>query len=107
MFHVGELATAAQYKAPIVIIIFNDSGYGVLRGLQHNQFEGRFNETELNTPDFVQLAESMNITGLHADNADELEARLAEAMDIDGPVLINLNVHNMTPVKGVVTAPGK
>ena len=107
MFHVGELATAAQYKAPIVIIIFNDSGYGVLRGLQHNQFEGRFNETELNTPDFVQLAESMNVKGLHADNADELEARLAEAMDIDGPVLINLNVHNMTPVKGVVTAPGK
>jgi len=28
-------------------------------------------------------------------------------MDIDGPVLINLNVHNMIPVKGVVTAPGK
>jgi thiamine pyrophosphate-dependent acetolactate synthase large subunit-like protein len=49
----------------------------------------------------------MNVKGLHADNADELEARLAEAMDIDGPVLINLNVHNMVPVKGVVTAPGK
>ena len=107
MFHVGELATAAQYKAPIVVIIFNDSGYGVLRGLQHNQFEGRVNETELNTPDFVQLAESMNVKGLHADNADELETRLAEAMEIDGPVLINLNVHNMTPVKGVVTAPGR
>ncbi|MFT4714260.1 MAG: acetolactate synthase-1/2/3 large subunit [Candidatus Azotimanducaceae bacterium] len=107
MFHVGELSTAAQYQAPIVVIIFNDGGYGVLRGLQHNQFEGRFNETELNTPDFVQLAESMGVKGLHADNAEELKTKLAEAMAIKGPVLINLNVHNMIPVKGVVTAPGR
>jgi len=107
MFHVGELATAAQYQAPIVVIIFNDSGYGVLRGLQFNQFEGRVNETELNTPDFVQLAQSMGVKGLHADNAAELKVQLAEAMKVTGPVLINLNAHNMVPVKGVVTAPGR
>ncbi|MEO2174380.1 MAG: thiamine pyrophosphate-binding protein, partial [bacterium] len=59
MYHVGELATAAQYQMPIVVVVFNDGGYGVLRGLQHRQFEGRINQTELYTPDFVQLAESM------------------------------------------------
>ena len=107
MFHVGELATAVQYQMPIVVIIFNDSGYGVLRGLQFHQFEGRINETELQTPDFVQLAESMGVKGLHADNATDLGTRLTEAMSISGPVLINLNVHNMVPVKGVVTAPGR
>jgi thiamine pyrophosphate-dependent acetolactate synthase large subunit-like protein len=79
----------------------------VLRGLQFHQFEGRINETELQTPDFVQLAESMGVKGLHADNATELGTRLTEAMSISGPVLINLNVHNMVPVKGVVTAPGR
>jgi acetolactate synthase-1/2/3 large subunit len=107
MFHVGELATAAQYQAPIVVIIFNDSGYGVLRGLQYNKFEGRVNETELYTPDFVQLAESMGVKGLHADNAAELKTQLAAAMVLEGPVLINLNAHNMIPVNGVVTAPGR
>jgi acetolactate synthase I/II/III large subunit len=107
MFHVGELSTAAQYQVPIVVIIFNDGGYGVLRGLQSNAFEGRFNGTELQTPDFVQLAESMGVKGLHADNADELEEQLAAAMEMTGPVLINLNVHNMVPIQGVVTAPGK
>ena len=76
MFHVGELATAAQYQIPAVVVIFNDGGYGVLRGLQSNQFDGRFHETELNTPDFVKLAESMGVPGLYVDNVDELEEKL-------------------------------
>jgi acetolactate synthase-1/2/3 large subunit len=105
MFHVGELATAAQYQAKVIIIIFNDGGFGVLRGLQSNQFEGRFNGTELRTPDFVQLAQSMGVTGMHANDPAELKARLAEAMATAGPVLIELNANNMVPVQGVVPAP--
>lgn len=107
MFHVGELATAAQYQIPVVIVIFNDGGYGVLRGLQYNQFDGRFNGTELHTPDFVKLAESMGVTGLYADNADEFDGQLDAAMTIDGPVLIELNAHNLEPIQGVVRAPGR
>jgi acetolactate synthase-1/2/3 large subunit len=107
MYHVGELATAAQYQMPVVIVVFNDGGYGVLRGLQSRQFEGRINETELYTPDFVQLAQSMGVKGLFADNASEFDDRLAEAMDISGPVLIEINVHNMEPMQGIVPAPDK
>lgn len=105
MFHVGELVVAAQHQIPVVIVIFNDGGFGVLRGLQHRAFDGRFNGTELHTPDFVKLAESMGVAGLYADNVDELEPRLAAAMDMAGPVLIELNANNMIPIDGVVPAP--
>lgn len=108
MFHAGELATAAQYRIPIIVVIFNDGGYGVLRGLQANQFDGRINETELNTPDFVQLAESMGVRGLKADNVQQFDECLEEAMQLpEEPVLIDLNVHNMVPLQGIVPAPGK
>ena len=107
MFHVGELATAAQYQIPAVVIVFNDGGYGVLRGLQYKQFDGRFNGTELHTPDFVKLAESMGVVGLYADNVEELDQRLSAAMEIAGPVLIELNANNMHPIEGVVPAPSK
>ena len=107
MFHVGELATAAQYQIPAVVVIFNDGGYGVLRGLQSNQFDGRFHETELNTPDFVKLAESMGVPGLYVDNVDELEEKLADAMSRSGPVLVEINANNMVPISGVVPAPSK
>ena len=104
MYHVGELAVAAQYQMPIIVVVFNDGGYGVLRGLQQKQF-GRINETELYTPDFVQLAESMGVKGLKADNTAEFDTRLQEAFDIDGPVLIEINVRNMVPMEGIVPAP--
>ncbi len=105
MFHVGELAAAAQYQIPAVVIVFNDGGYGVLRGLQSAQFDGRFNGTELHTPDFVKLAESMGVAGLHADNVEELDERLSAAMKMTGPVLIELNANNMRPIEGVIPAP--
>ena len=107
MYHVGELATAAQYQMPIIVVVFNDGGYGVLRGLQHRQFEGRINQTELYTPDFVQLAESMGVKGLLADNVEEFDDRLKQAMDLSGPVLIEINVHNMQPMQGIVPAPAR
>ena len=105
MYHVGGLACAAQYNIPIVVVIFNDGGYGVLRGLQATQFDGRINQTELFTPDFVKLAESMGVHGMKADNVAEFDALLTEAMEMPGPVLIEINVHNMEPMQGIVTAP--
>jgi acetolactate synthase-1/2/3 large subunit len=105
MFHVGELAAAAQYQIPVVVIVFNDGGYGVLRGLQYNQFDGRFNGTELHTPDFVKLAESMGVTAFYANDVTELDERLAAAMVEKGPVLIELNANNMQPIDGVIPSP--
>ncbi|MBV1879493.1 MAG: hypothetical protein KUG79_17765 [Pseudomonadales bacterium] len=105
MYHIGELVVAAQYQLPIVVVVFNDGGYGVLRGLQANKFDGRINETELYTPDFVQLAESMGVKGIKADNTDEFDTCLTQAMEHDGPVLIELNVRNMVPMQGIVPAP--
>ena len=107
MLHIGELATAAQYQIPIVIVVFNDGGYGILRGLQAKRFDGRFSGTELHTPDFVMLAKSMGVTGLYADNAEELEGQLETAMSMNGPVLVELNAHNMEPIQGVVRAPNR
>ena len=40
MLHVGELATAVQHDLPVVICLFNDRGYGVLRGIEARQFDG-------------------------------------------------------------------
>ena len=107
MYHIGELATAVQYQMPIVVVVFNDGGYGVLRGLQSRRFEGRINQTELYTPNFLKLSESMGVKGLYADNAEEFDDRLDEAMNISGPVLIEINARTMVPIEGIVPAPDK
>ena len=50
MLHVGELVTAVQHDLPVVICLFNDKGYGVLRGIEARQFDGRNFGVDLTTP---------------------------------------------------------
>jgi hypothetical protein len=49
--NLGELATLAQEKANVTLLIMNDGGYGVMRGIQDKYFGGRQYYNELHTPD--------------------------------------------------------
>lgn len=39
----------------MVLMIMNDGGYGVMRGIQNNYFGGRQYFNELHTPDYQAL----------------------------------------------------
>ena len=91
MFHATELATAAQYGLPLLVVVFNDGGYGILRWLQGVRFK-RINETDLGMVDFVQMAASMGVPGRRASSVAEFSAAMADGMGTDGPYLIDLDV---------------
>lgn len=98
MFHATELATAAQYQVPLVICVFNDSGYGVLRWLQDSRF-GRINETDLGKMDFAMMAESMGVPGRRVRSVAEFEAALDAGMGAPGPYLIDVDMEHFAPME--------
>ncbi len=98
MFHATELATAAQYKVPLVVCVFNDSGYGVLRWLQDTRF-GRINETDLGKVAFAQMAQSMGVPGERVQSVGEFEAAFDRAMEVDGPYLIDVDMEHFKPME--------
>ena len=98
MFHATELATAAQYQLPLVICVFNDQGYGVLRWLQDTRF-GRINETDLGKVDFAMMAQSMGVPGQRVANVAEFEAAVDEAMNVAGPYLIDVDMEHFAPME--------
>jgi acetolactate synthase-1/2/3 large subunit len=98
MFHATELATAAQYQVPLVICVFNDSGYGVLRWLQNTRF-GRVNETELGKMDFARMAESMGVPGRRVQSVAEFEQALDSGMTAPGPYLIDVDMEQFAPME--------
>ena len=102
MFHATELATAAQYQLPMVVCVFNDGGYGVLRGLQSQQFEGRYSDTDLGVVDFAGLAESMGVTGVNVETLTEFKAAFKSAMDRKGPTLLNIDMRKLIPMQGSI-----
>lgn len=98
MFHATELATAAQYRLPLVVCVFNDGGYGVLRWLQDTQF-GRINETDLGKMNFAKMAESMGVPGARVGTVEAFDSALAEALASSGPALIEVDMEQFEPME--------
>ena len=98
MLSIGELATAAQYRVPLAVCVFNDKGYGVLRSIQARTFEGRQTGVDLLTPDFAALAEAMGIPGRRVESVDGFRAAFAEAVQSGGPFLLDIDMNSLQPM---------
>jgi acetolactate synthase I/II/III large subunit len=85
-----ELATAARYRLPLIAFVHNDSAYGAIKNIQQRNHEARYLDTDLNNPDFLQLAAAYGVSGARVRAADELRAAVHAALDRDGPTLIEL-----------------
>jgi acetolactate synthase-1/2/3 large subunit len=95
---IGELATAAQERAHLRVVLFNDGGYGILRNLQDAHFEGRRFGVDLLTPDFTRTAESFGVVASQVRSASEMGPVLKEALQHDGPSLIEVDMQAVGPM---------
>lgn len=105
MLHATELATAAQYQLPMIVCVFNDGGYGVLRGLQSSQFDGRMGEVDLGYVDFKQFAESMGVEGYNVTSATGFEDAFTAAVASGMPSLLNIDMRALQPMQGSMPVP--
>jgi acetolactate synthase I/II/III large subunit len=95
---VGELASMVQERARLRVVLFNDAGYGILRNLQDAHFEGRRLGVDLATPDFLRLGESFGIPSSQVRSAFEMAPVLKEALQQDGPALIEVDMQAVGPM---------
>lgn len=96
LFACGELATAAQERLPLTVVLVDDGGYGMLRYDQvHAGVPTR--GVDLATPDFVALAEAFEVPAVAVDGfGDAFDAALAASLDADGPHLVAVRA-SLTP----------
>jgi acetolactate synthase-1/2/3 large subunit len=107
-----ELATCALEGIPIKVAVINNSSLGMVRQWQTLFYEGRYSSTDLHSggakrriPDFAALADAYGCVGLRCDSAEEVDAVIAKAMQInDMPVVIDFNVHPDAMVWPMVAA---
>jgi acetolactate synthase-1/2/3 large subunit len=93
----GELATLAQEKAQLVLVVMNDEGYGVIRNMQDARFEGRRYFADLATPGFAVLAANLGIRSWKVGSIQEFKSAIDEAVTIEGPTLIEVNMTAIGP----------
>lgn len=78
-------------RAPIVVLVWRDDGYGVIRWKQMVTF-GRAAWVDFGNPDIAKLAESFGAVGMRVSDASDLGPCLVKALDIDRPVVIDCPV---------------
>ena len=88
-----EMSTAVQYNLPIKIFVLNNQYMGMVRQWQELLHEKNYSESYSEAlPDFVKLAEAYGCKGIKADNPDELDLKINEMLDHNGPVIFDCRV---------------
>ena len=75
-----ELATAVQYGAGVLVLVFNNQMYGTIRMHQEREFPGREHGTALVNPDFAKLAQAYGAFGATAATTDQFGIALSQAL---------------------------
>ncbi len=91
LMNAQELETAVRLGLSLVILIFNDGGYGLIEWKQQVQF-GREAFVKFGNPNFVHYAESFGAKGYRVEAATDLRKILREAFAQRGPVVIDCPV---------------
>ena len=91
LMNVQEIETAMRINTPIVILIWNDSNYGLIKWKQEVQF-GRESNIHFNNPDFVKLAESFGAKGYRVEKTEDLLPTIQQAIKDDTVVIIDCPV---------------
>jgi len=89
---IQELATIAQERVAVKIAIINNGYLGMVRQWQDLFYKRRYVATPLTGPDFVKVAEAYGIPGLRVKRKEEVVPAIEQAMEEQGPFLIDFIV---------------
>ena len=93
IMNIQELATCVTEQIPVKVFLMNNGYMGMVRQWQELFWDRRYSGVDMaGSPDWVKLAEAFGATGLLCDNADQLEATMAQALETEGPVLLDVRV---------------
>ena len=88
-----EMSTAVQYNLPIKIFILNNQYMGMVRQWQELLHEKNYSESYSEAlPDFIKLAEAYGCKGILADKPSELDDKIREMIQFEGPVIFDCRV---------------
>lgn len=90
--NIQELATCMDYNVPVKIAVINNGYLGMVRQWQEKLFDKHYSHTKISAPDFVKLAEAYGAKGIRVTKEEEIESAIQEAIDHNGPVILDFIV---------------
>jgi acetolactate synthase-1/2/3 large subunit len=88
-----ELATAVEHDIAVKVFIMNNGYLGMVRQWQELFWDKRYSAVDMGkSPDWVKLAEAFGATGMRVEADDEMDDAMREAIEAEGPVVLDVRV---------------
>ena len=87
---IQELATAVQFKLNVIVIVLNNGSWGTIRMHQEKSYPGRVKGTQLENPDFTELAAAYGLHSERVAQTQEFAQAFKTAQQCEGPALIEI-----------------
>jgi len=93
-FNIQELQTLVHSKLPIKIFVYNNNGYSSIYSTQKRIFKDHFvgsdKDSGVSIPDILRIAELYGVKGVRINYSDEIETKIKEVLDFNGPVICDV-----------------
>lgn len=89
-FTCGELETVARCGAPITYIVFSNSAFGWIKASQFDDCDKRYYNVDFNRVDHAAVAQAYGVKSWTVENPADLKKSLTQALEHDGPSLVDI-----------------
>ena len=101
MFNIQELQTIVHHKIPVKIFILFNNGYLTMKLMQKKNFKkfvGSDPNSGISCPDFTKIANAFGIKSLKISNAKNLEKKIKNILNYNGPYICQINMPDFQPL---------
>jgi acetolactate synthase-1/2/3 large subunit len=91
LMNVQEMETAVRLGTHIVVMVWEDGGYGLISWKQDNEF-GRHTPLSFGNPDWLELASAFGWAGFRCERSRDLRATLEKAFAAGRPALVQVPI---------------
>ena len=92
MYSIQALWTAAHYRVPVTFLVLNNNGYEAVKQLCRRIQIPDVPGTDIRGIDFVAVAAGLGCPARRVEHSSELADALAQALNSDGPSLVEIPV---------------
>ena len=94
-FAVGELETVVRLKVPLLMLVLSNATYGWIKASQKASYGARYFSVDFSRTDHALIAAGYGVRTWRVDDPAQLGAVLREAVEHDGPALVDIVVQSL------------
>src|SRR5829696_4974068 len=87
-----EVSTAMEQNLPVIACVFNNQRWGAEQKNQVDFYDNRFVGSNIDTPNFAEVARAMGADGVRVDDPDDVREAFEDALSSGNPTVLEIMV---------------